>query len=194
MSNIDLRMTSVRPMSKDVVGKGCKEYTIFIDSIHLSRLKTLATRTSPASVMMNKKRVRFASHAQVCAVTRLEDPTLGNVRLSYSREEYDGFKRGVVRDVQLFRFRRRKGFPVDNRVTFFTETTTVGIEQLLREKKDGPKATRSAHRGAIMKAQRHAAMDEFVGAEKFLRDVSLCYSRDAAARARIIGIGQSQAI
>ena len=129
MSNIDLRMTSVRPMSKAVVGKGCKEYTIFIDSIHLSRLKTLATRTSPASVMMNKKRVRFASHAQVCAVTRLEDPTLGNVRLSYSREEYDGFKRGVVRDVQLFRFRRRKGFPVDNRVTFFTETTTVGIEQ-----------------------------------------------------------------
>ena len=46
------------------------------------------------------------------------------------------------------------------------------------------------HRGAITKAQRHAAKDGLACKEKFLRDVSLCYLRDAEVRAR--GMGQSK--
>ena len=45
------------------------------------------------------------------------------------------------------------------------------------------------HRGAMTKAERHAAKDGLACTDKFLRDFSLCYSRDAEVRAR--GMGQS---
>jgi len=133
------------------------------------------------------KQIRFAPHAQVCVVERLDKYCSRNV-LSYSREEYDGFRRGIIKDVVVCRTRRRKGLPMDNVAT----ETTFGIEQLLEERADGPKMVRSAHCSAILKAQEHAAKDELVCAEKFLRDVSLSCSTDSMVRARFIGIRQSR--
>jgi len=134
-----------------------------------------------------KKQIHFASHAQICVVERLDEHCPRN-RLFYSREEYDCFRRGIVKDVVVCRSRRRKGLPMDNAAT----ETTFGIEQLLGERVDGPKMARSAHCEAILEAQEHAAKDELVCSEKILRDVSLSRSTDSMARARFIGIRQSR--
>mmetsp|Transcript_24421 Transcript_24421/g.55792 ORF Transcript_24421/g.55792 Transcript_24421/m.55792 type:complete len:138 (+) Transcript_24421:810-1223(+) len=134
-----------------------------------------------------KKQIHFASHAQICVVERL-DKYCSRDRLFYSREEYDCFRRGIVKDVVVCRSRRRKGLPMDNAAT----ETTFGIEQHLGERVDGPKMARSAHCDAILRAQEYASKDELVCAEKFLRDVSLSCSADSMVRARFIGIKQSR--
>mmetsp|Transcript_15045 Transcript_15045/g.34820 ORF Transcript_15045/g.34820 Transcript_15045/m.34820 type:complete len:138 (-) Transcript_15045:49-462(-) len=134
-----------------------------------------------------KKLIHFAPHAQICVVERLDDHCPRN-RLFYSREEYDCFRRGIVKDVFACRYRRRKGLPMDNAAT----ETTFGIEKLLEERVNGTKMARSAHCDAILRAQEYASKDELVCAEKFLRDVSLSCSIDSMASARFIGVRQSQ--
>ncbi|EJK58508.1 hypothetical protein THAOC_21358 [Thalassiosira oceanica] len=134
-----------------------------------------------------KKQIRFASHAQVCVVERLDEHCPRN-RLFYSRDEYDCFRRVIVKDVLGCRSRRQKGLPMDDAAT----ETTFGIEQHLGERVNGTKMARSAHCEAILEAQEHAAKDELVCVEKILRDVSLSCSADSMARARFIGIRQSR--
>jgi len=135
-----------------------------------------------------KKQTRFASYADVCVVDRL-DEHCSRDRLFYSKEEYDFFRRGIVKDVVVCRSRRQKGLPMENAAV----DTTFGIEQHLGERVDGPMVARSAHCNAILKAQEHAAKDELLCAEKHLRDVSLSCTSDSMARARFIGIKQSRA-
>mmetsp|Transcript_15046 Transcript_15046/g.34824 ORF Transcript_15046/g.34824 Transcript_15046/m.34824 type:complete len:138 (-) Transcript_15046:49-462(-) len=134
-----------------------------------------------------KKLIHFAPHAQICVVERL-DKYCSRDRLFYSREDYDCFRRGIMKDVVVCRSRRRKGLPMDNAAA----ETTFGIEQLLEERVDGPMIARSAHCDAILRAQKLAAKDELVCAKKILRDVSLSCSIDSMASARFIGVRQSQ--
>mmetsp|Transcript_15041 Transcript_15041/g.34813 ORF Transcript_15041/g.34813 Transcript_15041/m.34813 type:complete len:138 (-) Transcript_15041:49-462(-) len=134
-----------------------------------------------------KKLIHFAPHAQICVVERLDKYCSRN-SLFYSREEYDCFRRSIVKDVLVCRSRRQKGLPMDDAAT----ETTFGIEQHLGERVGGPKMARSAHCDAILRAQKLAAKDELVCAKKILRDVSLSCSIDSMASARFIGVRQSQ--
>ena len=135
-----------------------------------------------------KKQTRFASHAQMCVIERL-DEHCSRDSLFYSKEEYNCFRRGIAKDVIACRSRRQKGLPMETAAI----DTTFGIEQHLGERVDGPKMVRSAHRDAILKAQVRAAKNELLCGEKHLRDVSLSCSIDSMARARFIGIKQSRA-
>ena len=142
---------------------------------------------SPSFAMTKQKQTRFASRADVFVVERLEEHCPRN-RLFYSKEEYQCFRRGIVKDILLCRSRRRKGLPME----IAPDDTTFGIEQHLGKGVGGPEMARSAHSDAILRAQERAAKDHPVCVEEHLRDVSLSCTSVSFARARFIGISQSR--
>ena len=155
---------------------------------HKPQVNTLDHMVPVVLLAMKKsKQTRFASQSEVCVVERLDEHCPRN-RLFYSKEEYQCFRRDVVKDILLCRSRRRKGLPME----IAPDDTTFGIEQHLGKGVGGPEMARSAHSNAILRAQERAAKDHPVCVEEHLRDVSLSCTSVSFARARFIGISQSR--